>query len=211
MQASENPARNDPPRDPLSAEGVRDVELGGEMGRRIDITVQNHLRALDLDRDFLRPFHHRRSPAEIASFDRFIGVGMLIDAVVLLAHHTGDQDVADLKNQLVEEILATQDPDWYIGVFEPQDDWSHVWSEYNYHEGTHLVRGLLRDYECGGGRRSLEAARRLADQLMAAWPRVPAGALLSTQGIVEAFLGLHAATGDRRYLDFCAGTPICCG
>ena len=30
-----------PDRDPLSARGIRDVKLGGAMGRRIDIKVNN--------------------------------------------------------------------------------------------------------------------------------------------------------------------------
>lgn len=54
MQTPENPARRNPPRDPLSANGVRDVRLAGERGRRLDLTVQNHLRVLDLD-EYGRP------------------------------------------------------------------------------------------------------------------------------------------------------------
>ncbi|MGO8718064.1 MAG: hypothetical protein ACLQMO_02450 [Acidobacteriaceae bacterium] len=33
--------------------GFADVTVGGEIGRRIDITVRNNLLALNVDRDFL--------------------------------------------------------------------------------------------------------------------------------------------------------------
>ena len=197
-----------PDRDPLSAHGIRDVRLGGEMGRRIDITSRNHVRVLDLERDFLRLFRHRKSLAEIDAFDRFTGVGMLIDAAVLLASYSGDEADIALKDRLVEAILATQESDGYIGAFEPQEDGSHSWAEYNFHEGAYLVRGLLRDYERFDAQRSLAAARMLADHLMAVWPRIPEGAVLTTLGTAESFLRLHEVTGDRRYLDFCAGEPM---
>jgi len=194
--------------DPLSADGIHEVELGGEMGRRIDVTTHNHVHALDLEHDFLRQFRARKSPAEIDGFDRFTGVGLLIDAVTLLASYSTEKADIALKERLVDEILATQDGDGYIGAFEPQEDGSHLWAEYNFHEGAYLIRGLLRDFECFGNRRSLDAAGKLADHLMAAWPRIPRVAIVTTQGIVESILGLHAVTGDQRYLDFCARTPL---
>ena len=146
--------------------------------------------------------------AEIDAFDRFTGVGMLIDAAVLLASYSGEEADIALKSQLVEAVLATQGSDGYIGAFEPQEDGSHSWAEYTFHEGAYLVRGLLRDYECFDTHRSLLAARRLADHLMAVWPHVPEGAVLTTLGTAESFLRLHAVTGDRRYLDFCAREPM---
>ena len=123
-----------PHRDPFSALGIHDVRLGGEMGRRIDITTQNNLHALDLETTFLQQFRNRMSPAEIDAFDRFTGIGLLLDAAVLLAHYSGEQNDIALKDHLIEELLATQDGDGYIGAFEPQEDGSHSWDEYNYHE-----------------------------------------------------------------------------
>ena len=194
--------------DPLTTQGVRDVKLGGEMGRRIDVTASNHVRVLDLDNDFLRQFRNRKSPAEIEAFDRFTGVGMLLDAAVLLASYSGDEADIAVKDQLLGALLETQDGDGYIGAFEPQEDGSHSWAEYNFHEGAYLVRGLLRDFELFASRQSLEASRALADHLMAIWPRIPEGVVLTTLGTAEAFLRLHAVTGDRRYLDFCSSEPM---
>ena len=194
--------------DPLSARGIRDVQLGGEMGRRVEVTACNHVRVLDLENDFLHRFQHRRSPAEIEAFDRFAGVGMLLDAAVLLASYSGDEADVAVKDQILEAILETQDSDGYIGAFEPQKDGSHSWAEYNFHESAYLVRGLLRDFELFASARSLEAARKLADHLIAVWPEIPQGVSLTTLGTAEAFLQLHAVTGDRRYLEFCSREPM---
>jgi hypothetical protein len=39
----------------------REVKVGGEIGRRIDVTVQNNLLKLKLDEDFLKPFRQRKA------------------------------------------------------------------------------------------------------------------------------------------------------
>lgn len=189
--------------DPLSPRGIQGVKLGGEMGRRIDITLHKNLRALDLDGVFLKQFRNRRSVSEINSYDRFTGIGLLLDAAVLLARYTGEREDIDFKDHLVEEILATQGSDGYIGAFEPLDDGSHFWAEYNYHEGVYLVLGLVRDHEYFGSSDSLKAARKLADHLMAVWPSIPEDAVVTTLGAAEAFIGLYTVTGHRPYLDFC--------
>lgn len=190
-------------RDPLSSQAIHAVKLGGEMGRRMDITVHNNLRVLDLEGVFLQQFRNRKNPSEIESFERFTGIGMLLDAAVLLARYTEEPEDIVTKDHLVQEILTTQGSDGYIGAFEPRDDGSHYWEEYNYHEGAYLVRGLLRDYELFGRPDSLKAARRLADHLMAQWPRIPPDAIVTTLGTDEAFFGLHAATAHQPYLEFC--------
>ena len=45
--------------DVLTALDVREVQAGGEIGRRIGVTVENNLLALDADGDFLAPFEKR--------------------------------------------------------------------------------------------------------------------------------------------------------
>ena len=49
----------------------REVKVGGEIGRRIDVTVQNNLLKLKLEEDFLKPFRERKAK------DGFTGLGML--------------------------------------------------------------------------------------------------------------------------------------
>ena len=81
---------------------VRQVKLGGEIGRRIDVTIDNNLLRLDLDKDFLKPFREKTSP------DGFIGLGMLIDSAVGLAAYSGDEKAIERKKYL--DRRGPQDP-----------------------------------------------------------------------------------------------------
>jgi len=50
--------------------------VGGEIGRRIDVTVNNNLLKLDVEKDFLAPF--RRQDCTRG----YVSLGKLIDATV---------------------------------------------------------------------------------------------------------------------------------
>jgi len=88
------------------------VKLGGEMGRRIDLTVHKNLLMIEVENQFLKPFRQKRSRL----FD-YIGLGKLIDATVSFAYYTRNPKVIELKDRLVKELIATQLDDGYIGTF----------------------------------------------------------------------------------------------
>jgi hypothetical protein len=54
--------------DVLSPVDVRQVKVGGEIGRRIDVTCANNLMVLDLDKDFLPPFQVNYAVADDANW-----------------------------------------------------------------------------------------------------------------------------------------------
>ena len=184
---------------------LRQVKLGGELGRRMDVTINNNLLKLDLDKDFLKPFRLKDGSSD------FIGLGMLIDGAVGLAAYSGDDKVIAWKKHLVDETVKTQLPDGYLGLFRPED---RMWRLWDVHEMSYLMQGLLRDYELFGEKRSLEAARKIGDYLVKRWSAEPnrlpddgkISPLMTTIGFEPALLKLHAATGDRRYLDFCVNS-----
>ena len=181
----------------------REVKVGGEIGRRIDVTVQDNLLKLKLDEDFLKPFRERKAK------DGFTGLGMLLDATVRLAAYTGDPQVLDLKRHLVQETIKTQEADGYIGMMAPG---RRMWALWDIHEMGYLVYGLTSDYEFFHERTSLDAARKLADYIIARWTAEPQREVggditthMSVTGLERTLLTLAAATGDRRYSDFCTG------
>ena len=100
------------------------VRLGGEIGRRIGVTVDNNLLAINIERDFVQPFIDRKRK------DGFIGLGMLIDSLVHMAAHSGDARVLDLKKRTVAAAIATQEPDGYLGIMVPECRIQRLW-------GTH--------------------------------------------------------------------------
>ncbi len=191
----------------VSAEGtrfervdVRQVKVGGEIGRRIDITVENNVLALDVDKDFLAPFQKREST------DGYIGLGKFIDSVARLAVYTKDERVEKLRKHLVEATLATQEPDGYIGMMKPEARIDKLW---DVHEMAYLVLGLTTDYEYFGEQPSLDGARKLADYLMTRLENRPPDTIgtdltpdMPTTGLEEAFFNLAEQADDTRYRDF---------
>jgi len=90
---------------------LMDVKAGGEIGRRINITVNNNLLKIDADNDFLAPFILKNQKK-----DFYIGLGKLIDATVKLASYTVDDRVIALKKHLIDETISAQDASGYLGL-----------------------------------------------------------------------------------------------
>jgi len=184
--------------------GLGDIKVAGEVGRQIDLTVNNNLLALDTENVFLVPFRQRNQPSG------YIGLGKLIDATVRFAAYTKDERVFALKNRLVSEAIKTQEPDGYIGILVPE---SRLWGVYDIHEMSYLVLGLTNDYKYFGEQTSLTAARKLADFIITRWSAEPSripgptgkrGNMYGvTTGLDGALLTLFEQTKDQRYLDFC--------
>jgi len=205
------PAAESPPAPPTSPAEVlapldlRDVRVGGEIGRRIEITMANNLLKLDVDRDFLRPFlADQRSGV-------FIGLGMLLDSTVQFAAYSRDPQVDALRQHLVAEILRAQEPDGYVGTFPPPKRVQTLW---DVHELGYVIWGLLQNHRYFGDAASLAAARKAADYLIKNWSVLPAdwgrGADVAPHvaftGIERTMLALHRATGEPSYLEFCTQT-----
>jgi len=187
---------------------IRQVKVGGEIGRRIDLTVNANLLAIDVEQSFLQPFRERNRP------EGYIGLGKLIDATVRFAAYTNGPRVVELKRRLVTEAINLQEADGYIGILAPE---SRVWGVYDIHETSHLVLGLANDYRYFGEQASLDAARKLADYIIDRWSaepeRIPGptgkrGNMYGvTTGLDKALLTLYGQTGEPRYLNFLTDFP----
>lgn len=187
---------------------IRQVKVGGEIGRRIDMTVYANLLAIDVERSFLQPFRERNRP------EGYIGLGKLIDATVRFAAYTDDPRVLALKRRLVTEAINLQEADGYIGILVPE---SRLWGVYDIHETSHLVLGLANDYRYFGEKASLDAARKLADYILDRWSaeadRIPGptgkrGNMYGvTTGLDKALLTLYEQSREPRYLDFLTDFP----
>jgi hypothetical protein len=187
---------------PLS---LRDVQVGGEIGRRIAITITNNLLVLDADGAFLQPFKTRNAK------DGYVGLGKLIDATVKLAAQSGDARVLELKQHLVAETLKTQESNGYIGIMAPP---YRVWGLWDTHELGYIIWGLLTDYHYFGEQRSLAAARKAADYLIQRWASMPANwgkdsdvaPHVAFTGLERTMLALGRQTGAASYLNFVVQT-----
>lgn len=194
--------------DVMSPLGLRQVNVGGEFGRRIDITVKNNLLAIDIEKDFLAPFRGKHYTGLNDGSGPFVGLGNLINSTVCLAAHTENEALLARKKHLVEETLKSQEPDGYIGMLPPE---KRTWSLWDIHEQGYIIHGLVADYRLFGEERSLDAARKLADYLIRRWPTKPSewdktlvcAETIAITGFERSILVLYGATGEARYLDFC--------
>jgi len=173
------------------------VSLGGEMGRRIDLTVHKNLFALNIDNDFLKPFHEKQS-----RLFAYIGLGKLLDATVNFAYYTREPKVIELKDHLIKDLLSTQLDDGYIGTFPAGSRLRDIFDE---HEIAYVIHGLVDDYRRFHDRASLEAAQRLADYVVKNYETAVAARdpkLVCTIDVERAFILLSAAAGNPQYRDY---------
>lgn len=190
--------------DELKPLSLREVKVGGEIGRRIDITLRNNLLVIDIEKDFLAPLSTRDPKSG------YIGLGKLLMSAVRFAAYTGDAKVDALKDRIVGRLLAAQEPDGYLGFFSPPNRIAKLW---DVHEMGYLIAGLTDNYRYFGDKRSLTAAAKAADYLIGHWDRIPAdwgkqtgvATHVGVTGIERTLLELSRATGDRRYADFVVG------
>ena len=181
------------------------IQVEGELGQRLRATVENNLLVLDVDGDFLDPF--REPTAE----GGYVGLGKLIESLVRFAAWTNDPRVLERKRYVIQEILKTQAPDGYIGMFVPE---KRMWSLWDLHEMAYLVNGLTSDHELFQEEGSLAAAKGLADYIILNWTGGEHGpwqpntteSLLGATGLEIAFLNLARQSKDERYRAFCVTT-----
>jgi len=187
--------------DQLIPVGLTSVTVGGETGRRIDITIENNLLKLDLDNDFLDSFRKKNDKG-------YIGLGKLIDGAVKMAAYTNDERVIALKSKLIEETIKAQESDGYIGNKSPEN---RMWELWDIHEMGYIINDLITDYKLFGDRQSLDAAVKAADYIIDRWSTMPEGWADKTgvtdhvaiTGIHRTILTLYSVTNNMKYFNFC--------
>ena len=188
--------------DVLQMVDLRKVNVGGEFGRRMELTIEGNLLKLNPD-EHIKPFVTKNTRGA----EPFIGTGKTLDGMVRLAACSGNPALIARKKQFVETLLGNQEPDGYIGIMPPD---VRTWQIYDVHDQAFVILALIADYQLFGEKPSLEGARKLADYLIGRWPgkpagwaeRIPGNEDIALIGLDMAFLMMHGTTGDKRYLDF---------
>jgi uncharacterized protein len=173
------------------------VKVGGEIGRRIDLTINKNLLVIEVENQFLKPFRQKQS----RPFD-YIGLGKLIDATVSFARYSKNPRVIELKDRLVKELIATQLDDGYIGTFPAGTRIRDVFDE---HEIAYNIYALVNNFRWFHDKPSLDAAQKLADYILKNYKTAIATRdpkLVCKINIERALIALSEATGDARYRDY---------
>lgn len=177
------------------------LKIGGEIGRRIDITISNNLLLLNIEEDFLDSFRKKNDAG-------YIGLGKLIDGVARMSAYTGDKKVDSLRNYLVKEIIKAQEQDGYLGNMTPVN---RMWKLWDIHEMGYLIFGLVTNYSLFADGESLDAAEKAAAYIILNWPSMPAdwekttnvAAHVAITGLHRTMVALYSITNRKIYLDFC--------
>ena len=180
------------------------VRIDGWLGARVAANEANRLLVVDTE-PLLAGF--RKKPGT----HPWIGehIGKWLHAATLAWAYAGDAALREKLDRVAAELIATQEPDGYLGTYVPEQrfglfkgaDWD-VWShKYN-------LIGLLTYYQYTGNEAALTACRKMGDLLIATFPAkrsiLAAGTHvgMAATSVLEPVVLLYRLTGDERYLDF---------
>lgn len=178
---------------------VTAVKLHGEIGRRIDLTVQRNMLAMHeegviLDQ-FIKPFVKvdGRRDSKLATWG-YVGTGKCLDAITRCAAYSGNKELIAVKDRCFDLLCANQDDDGFIGWCDGEERTTKPWVV---HEAAYLIHALISNHKYFRDGRSLRAATRLAHWIMDNASQTPFKA--EHIGLPTAFAGLYEATNDKTY------------
>jgi DUF1680 family protein len=180
------------------------VVLSGPLGAKTNALIENSVMSQDLDR-ILQPFRDKK---EVGDGDwRTEYWGKWATSAALACGYQPTPEHLAVMQKAVQELLATQEADGYIGTRKPEHHlkgWD-VWGR------KYVLLGLIGDYDATGDKAALEAARRVLDSLMTevgpdkvniAAIGYPQWKGLPTSSVLEPVVLLYERTGDKKYLEF---------
>jgi uncharacterized protein len=174
--------------------------LEGSIGKRVRATWEGNLQKLNWEQDFLAPFRSREAKGG------YIGLGKTLSGLLHAARYFGGE-ADELRRKIVAEILSTQEPEGYMGLYEPSSRTSKVW---DVHEQAYLLQALVENAQWFEDAECLQAAQRLGHWLLprlsqGAWSEVGKGYVWNTLAIIgldRAFDSLSRVSKDPTFAAF---------
>ncbi|MDP2895155.1 MAG: glycoside hydrolase family 127 protein [bacterium] len=133
-------------------------------------------------------------------------VGKWLHASCLARSYTGDAELRKKMDRVVKALLATQEPDGYLGTYTKDERWTSwdVWVH------KYCLIGLMSYYEFTGDKGALKGAQGIGDLLIATFGPGKRDIIASgthvgmaATSVMEPMMYLYNATSDKKYLDFC--------
>ncbi len=190
--------------DQLSPAPHGSVQIGGYLGSKLDLCIENRIMAQDIGR-LIEPFA-TRNDGEWGFRCEFWG--KWFTSAMLGYGYTPIARNREVVDKAVHDLLETQTDDGYIGTYPAEHhlgDWD-IWGR------KYVLLGLLAYYDQVKEPKVLEAAKKVADHLIQ-----EAGADsginiagtgwigwkgLASSSVLEPIALLYQKTGEQRYLDF---------
>jgi len=176
------------------------ISLGGYVGSKLDASYEHRILAQDAGR-LVEPFRHRtESSCWQSEF-----WGKWFTSAVLAYRYRPEPRLRRLLDSSVTDLIATQTTDGYIGNYKEDrrlEQWD-IWGR------KYCMLGLLAWYDVTHDKKYLQAASRLADNLITELAGKKAVLVkkgnhrgMAASSVLEPIVLLYTRTKDTRYLDF---------
>jgi uncharacterized protein len=176
------------------------VKIDGYLGNKIDLCINNRIKALDFDQ-FAEPFRHREE-TRLWQGEFF---GKLMLGAISSYQYNKDPEMLSKISKAFKDLIATQTPDGYIGNYSANaqlQQWD-IWCR------KYTLLSLLSYNDLTGDKDALNAARKLADYTLSQVGPGKANIVktgnyrgMPSSSILEPFVYLYKKTGEKKYLDF---------
>lgn len=178
------------------------IHLDGYLAGRLDDDINNRLLAQDVDR-LVAPFKlENRTETSLWQSEFW---GKWFTSLALAYRYNPDSRLKATMDHAIDGLIATQTLDGYIGNYAVDhrlEGWD-IWGR------KYCMLGLMAYYDLFQDKKSLIAASRVADNLIADLNKK--GGIIVTKGnyrgmaassVLEPICLLYNRTGNRKYLDF---------
>lgn len=175
-------------------------KIEGYLGDKINLVIEKRIKAQDADY-LVEPFRHKDETHLWQS--EFWGKWIL--SAIASYDYNRDPEMLLIIKRAVNELLATQMPNGYIGNYSDSaqlTQWD-IWGR------KYTLLGLLAYYDLTGDKAALKGSCRLVDNLLS---QVGPGKVnivktgnyhgMPSSSILEPMVYLFRRTGDERYLNF---------
>jgi hypothetical protein len=183
------------------------LKVTGLLADRMRVNIEGRLLQVD-QKAMLEPFEHRTAPANDDRAWAGEHIGKFLDAAANAYQYTGDHRLRELMDRMVKGLIATQEPDGYLGTYTKETRWTSwdVWTH------KYDLLGLIAYYRVTGDLTAYNAANRIGSLLVETFGDTAGKRDIVTAGehvgmaatsVLEPMVYLYQYSGDPRYLEFC--------
>ena len=190
---------------PNAMENIGNVTLKGYLGDRLDAMIERHVIGTDVDY-ITAPFMEKTERKRWWQTEFW---GKYMHSAMPYLAYTGSERLKASVDRGVARILASQEPNGYIGNYPDELRCGEGWDVWGM---KYTMMGLMHYYDGTKDRKALDGARRVCDYVIGELgPNGRRGRELwetgnwcgfASSSILEPVMWLYNRTQDKKYLDF---------
>ena len=190
---------------PDAMENIGNVTLKGFLGDKLDMMIERHVIGTDVDY-ITAPFMEKTERKRWWQTEFW---GKYMHSAMPYLAYTGSERLKASVDRGVARILASQEPNGYIGNYPDELRCGEGWDVWGM---KYTMMGLLHYYDGTKDQKALDGARRVCDYVIGEiGPNGKRGRELwetgnwcgyASSSILEPVMWLYNRTEDKKYLDF---------